>query len=113
MADSKSTDKSDVKVLVGTRKGAFILTSNEERSTWKLSDPIFLGHIIYHFVEDSRPSGTMLMAAKTGHLGPTVFRSDDGGASWKESSRPPAFPKVPEGEKGRSVELVFWLTQGH
>jgi photosystem II stability/assembly factor-like uncharacterized protein len=116
MPATKSSAKAKtVSVLVGTRKGAFVLSSNSKRTTWKQSDPIFLGHIIHHFMADTRTPGVMLMAAKTGHLGPTVFRSTDGGATWTESSKPPAFPKVEpvEGEKGRVVERVFWLTQGH
>jgi hypothetical protein len=55
----------------------------------------------------------MLLAAKTGHLGPTVFRSTNFGKTWKEASQPPAFEKVPEGQKGRVVDHVFWLTPGH
>jgi hypothetical protein len=99
-------------LLVGTRKGAFLLSSRD-RSKWDLSPPIFLGHIIYHMVADPRNSSVVLMAAKTGHLGPTVFRSMDGGKEWKEAATPPAFPKVPEGEKGRAVDNVFWVTPGH
>src|SRR5262249_244451 len=52
-------------------------------------------------------------AAKTGHLGPTVFRSTDFGKNWKEAAKPPAFPKAPEGQKGRVVDHTFWLTPGH
>jgi photosystem II stability/assembly factor-like uncharacterized protein len=55
----------------------------------------------------------LLAAAKTGHLGPTVFRSTDRGKTWKEAARPPAFPKAPEGQTGPSVAHVFWLTPGH
>lgn len=115
MPDKKpgSRAKKSVSVLVGTRKGAFILTSNSTRTTWKSSDAIFLGHIIHHFLNDTRNPKVMLMAAKTGHLGPTVFRSTDGGSTWKEASRPPAFEKVEDGEAGRVVQRVFWLTQGH
>ena len=83
-----------MKLLVGTRKGAFILTSNAARKDWKLSEPIFLGHIVNHLVPDPRQPGVMLMAAKTGHLGPTVFRSMDSGKSWKESKTPPQFRSV-------------------
>lgn len=104
--------KTATTLLVGTRKGAFLLNSND-RSKWEQSDAIFLGHIIYHMVADPRNPSVMLMAAKTGHLGPTVFRSFDSGKTWKEASSPPAFPKVPEGEKGRAVELTFWVTPGH
>lgn len=39
---------SKVRILVGTRKGAFILTSNEKRDQWKVSEPYFAGWEIYH-----------------------------------------------------------------
>ncbi|MGH7272919.1 MAG: glycosyl hydrolase, partial [Nitrospiria bacterium] len=94
-------------------KGAFMLRRDQRRQSWKLSDPIFLGHIAHHVVLDPRDNQTMLIAARTGHLGPTVFRSTDSGKTWKEAERPPAFPKVPEGEKGLVVDHVFWLTPGH
>src|SRR5512145_1830657 len=89
-----------VALLVATRKGAFILKGDGARRRWKLSAPIFLGQIVHHLVQDPRDRRTMLMAARTGHLGPTVFRSADGGKNWQEASRPPAFPKAPEGQKG-------------
>jgi photosystem II stability/assembly factor-like uncharacterized protein len=98
---------------VGTRKGLFALRPDARRRAWRLAGPQFLGHIIHHVVQDPREPRTLLMAAKTGHLGPTVYRSNDGGRNWKESSQPPAFRKVPEGEKGRAVDRVFWLTPGH
>src|SRR4029077_13920075 len=83
------------------------------RRSWKVSEPAFLGHIIHHMVLDPRDKRTLLVAARTGHLGPTVFRSTNFGKSWKEAERPPAFPKVPEGEKGLVLDHVFWLTPGH
>lgn len=83
-----------MKLLVGTRKGAFTLSGDSGRKNWQLSPPTFLGHIINHFVADPRRDGLLLMAAKTGHLGPTVFRSTDDGKTWKEAKLPPAF-KVP------------------
>src|SRR5437588_11514709 len=53
------------------------------------------------------------MAAKTGHLGPTVFRSGDRGRSWREAAQPPAFRNALEGEEARAVQRVLWLTPGH
>jgi len=100
-------------LLVATRKGAFIVRSDAARRTWKTSPPHFLGHLVHHLVLDPRDRRTVLAAARTGHLGPTVFRSTDLGKTWKESQRPPAFPKAPPGEKGRVVDHVFWLTPGH
>lgn len=100
-------------LLVGTRKGAFTLKSDANRQAWTLSDPQFLGHIIYHVVPDPRNKAHILMAAKTGHLGPTVYHSKDGGLSFQEARKPPAFPKAKDGEQGRVVDVVFWLSPGH
>jgi hypothetical protein len=98
-------------LLVGTRKGAFVLVADAERSTWATSAPIFLGHIVQHLVLDPRDRTTMVMACKTGHLGPTVFHSTDMGATWTEASRPPAF--APGDAHGRAVRTVFWLAPAH
>ncbi len=102
-----------VTLLIGTRKGSFTLKSDRTRRRWKLSAPMFLGHIIHHVVADPRDRKTVLIAASTGHLGPTIFRSTDAGKTWKEVAKPPAFPKAAEGSKGRSVGHVFWLTPCH
>lgn len=111
-ADAK-TKTDSVALLVATRKGAFILNSDNKRRKWEIKGPIFLGNIVHHLMLDPRDRRTMLMAAKTGHLGPTIFRSTDAGENWKEASKPPAFAKAPEGQKGRVVDHVFWLTPGH
>lgn len=100
-------------VLVATRKGAWLFHGDAARKTWKADGPHFLGHVISHMVLDPRDGKTLLAAAKTGHLGPTVFRSTDMGKTWKEAKQPPAFAKAPEGEKGRSVDHTFWLTPAH
>ncbi len=100
-------------VLVATRKGAWLYHGDAARRSWRVDGPHFLGHIINHLVLDHRDGRTLLAAAKTGHLGPTIFRSTDLGRSWKEAARPPAFPKAPEGQKGRTVDHTFWLTPGH
>ncbi len=108
---SKRKAPKGVTLLVGTRKGAWFLHSDSRRKTWRMEGPHFLGQVVNHFVRDTR-SGTLLMAAKTGHLGPTIFRSTDKGKTWKEAARPPAFAKVASGQ-GRAVDHTFWLSQGH
>ena len=100
-------------ILIATRKGAWLYHGDKSRQQWRADGPHFLGHIIQHLVLDPRDGRTLLAAASTGHLGPTIFRSTDMGRSWKEASRPPAFAKVPEGEKGRTVNHTFWLTPAH
>ena len=98
-------------VLVGTRKGLFVLSADTGRGRWRMAGPHFLGETVYHAVLDPRDGRTLLAAVKAGHLGPTVFRSADGGATWKEAEHPPRFPKASEG--GDAVDHVFWLTPGH
>jgi len=100
-------------VLVATRKGAWLYHGDAGRKIWRADGPHFLGHIVNHLVLDPRDGRTLLMAAKTGHLGPTIFRSTDLGRSWKEAERPPAFSKEPAGQSGRTVDHTFWLTPGH
>ena len=97
------------RLLVATRKGLWTLTSDATRRSWKLSSPTFLGHIVHHAVQDPRDGKTLLAAARTGHLGPTVFRSQDNGRTWKEAATPPAFAP----DSGRVVDHTFWLTPGH
>lgn len=102
-----------VALLIGTRKGAFILRGDKARRNWKMSDGIMIGAVVQHMVLDPRDRRTILMAASTGHLGPTIFRSTDFGKTWQEATQPPAFPKAPEGEKGISVHHNFWLSPAH
>jgi photosystem II stability/assembly factor-like uncharacterized protein len=113
MAAKGATRASATLVLVGTRKGLFVLTGDTGRKTWRLSPPHFLGHIVHHAVLDPRDGRTLVLAARAGPLGPPAFRSTDRGRTWQEASRPPAFPKVREGETGLVVAHVFWLTPGH
>ncbi|MGH7233722.1 MAG: glycosyl hydrolase [Nitrospiraceae bacterium] len=102
-----------ITLLIGTRKGGFLARSDRSRRAWTLSKPILLGHIVHHIVADPRDGRTLLMAARTGHLGPTVFRSRDRGKTWTEAKRPPAFAKAAEGQTGLIVDHVFWLCPGH
>jgi photosystem II stability/assembly factor-like uncharacterized protein len=97
-------------LLVATRKGAWIYKGDAARKQWRSTGPHFLGHIIQHLMLDPRDGKTLLAAASTGHLGPTIFRSTDMGKSWKEAVRPPAFKKQ---EGGRTVNHTFWLTPAH
>jgi len=115
-----------VTLLVGTRKGAWFFHSDPARETWRVEGPMLLGNIVNHIVRDPRgKSGTLLMAAKTGHLGPTIFRSVDKGKTWVEARVPPAFPKVDAAPKNvglgatavashpRAVGHTFWISPGH
>jgi hypothetical protein len=100
-------------ILVATRKGAWLFHGDARRKTWVADGPHFLGHNISHVQLDPRDGRTLLAAAKTGHLGPTIFRSTDLGRRWKEAQQPPAFANPAGGPPARSVDHTFWLTPGH
>ncbi len=99
-------------LLVATRKGAWLYHADAARRTWRVDGPHFLGHIVNHVVLDPRDGRTLLAAAKTGHLGPTLFRSTDLGRTWQEAVKPPAFGPAANGLAARAVDHTFWLTPG-
>lgn len=101
-----------MKLLIATKKGAFTLSADASRRKWTVGRPIQFGSAIQHFVQDPRALDNYLIAGGAGHLGPTLFRSVNGGKTFKEVKRPPAFPKK-EGGAGRVVEHTVWLTPGH
>jgi photosystem II stability/assembly factor-like uncharacterized protein len=100
-----------LQLYIATRKGIWIAKQGTDRRRWSLSKPTYLGTQCHHIVLDPRDRKTLMLASRQWHLGPTVFRSSDGGETWKEAATPPQFPK---GEpRGRAVDHVFWLTPGH
>jgi photosystem II stability/assembly factor-like uncharacterized protein len=107
------TSGSRLVLLVATRKGAWLYHGDSSRSDWRVDGPHFLGHIINQLALDPRDGRTLLAAAKTGHLGPTIFRSTDLGQTWKEAARPPAFGPARNGLGARAVDHSFWLAPAH
>src|SRR4051812_46379395 len=81
-------------LLVATRKGAWMFHGDAARRQWRADGPHFLGQIINHLMLDPRDGRTLIAAASTGHLGPTIFRSTDLGRTWSEAPKPPAFKKM-------------------
>ena len=74
---------SKVRVLVGTKKGAFVLTSDEARKQWEVSDPHFPGWEIYHLKGSPVNPNRIYASQSTGWFGQVIQRSDDGGESWE------------------------------
>ncbi|MGH9380493.1 MAG: WD40/YVTN/BNR-like repeat-containing protein [Thermoanaerobaculia bacterium] len=99
---------SGVRVLVGTRKGAFILTADGKRRDWEVSGPHFAGWEIYH-VKGSPVDPERIYASQTsGWFGQIIQRSDDGGKNWHQPGTPPGEPTttpdgMPEGESNKFV----------
>ncbi len=73
---------SDVRLLVGTRKGAFILESDEKRKQWEVSGPHFAGWEIYHMKGSPADPNRLYASQSTGWFGQVMQRSDDGGKTW-------------------------------
>jgi hypothetical protein len=73
---------SGVRVLVGTRKGAFILTSDGRREDWDVSGPHFGGWEIYHVKGSPADPDRLYASQSTGWFGQLIQRSDDGGRTW-------------------------------
>jgi photosystem II stability/assembly factor-like uncharacterized protein len=71
-----------VRVLVGTRKGAFVLTSDEGRRSWQVEGPHFPGWEVYHLAGSPADPDRVYAAPSTGWFGQVMQRSDDGGRSW-------------------------------
>jgi len=100
---------SQVRVLVGTRKGAFILTSDGKREKWDISGPHFAGWEIYHLKGSSVDPNRIYASQTSGWFGQIIQRSDDGGKTWLQPGTPPGEPTTgPEGMlKGESNKFVY------
>ncbi len=72
-----------VRVLVGTRKGAFILTSDGDRASWEVTGPLFPGWEIYHLNGSPADPDRLYCSQSQGWFGQVIQRSDDGGRSWE------------------------------
>jgi photosystem II stability/assembly factor-like uncharacterized protein len=86
---------SGVRVLVGTKKGAFVLSSDGKRETWKIDGPLFAGWEVYH-VKGSPADADRIYASQTsGWFGQLIQRSDDGGKTWAPAGNEFKYEGVP------------------
>src|SRR4051794_32895556 len=79
-----SAEMSGVRVLVGTRKGAFVLTADGTRKSWDVSGPLFPGWEVYHVAGSPADPDRLYASPSTGWFGQLIQRSDDGGATWTQ-----------------------------
>ena len=86
---------SGVRVLVGTRKGAFLLTSDEKRDQWNVSGPHFGGWQIYHLKGSAVDSNRLYASQYSDWFGQLIQRSDDGGKTWQPVGNKFVYDGVP------------------
>jgi len=100
---------SGIRVLVGTRKGAFILTSDAKRKRWDISGPQFAGWEIYHLKGSSVDPNRIYASQSSSWFGQIIQRSDDGGKTWHQPGTPAGEPvTTPDGmPKGESNKFVY------
>jgi hypothetical protein len=99
---------SRVRVLVGTKKGAFILESDGKRERWDVSGPHFGGWEMYHLKGSPADPNRIYASQTSGWFGQIIQRSDDGGKTWHQPGTPPGEPMTdasgfPRGESNKFV----------
>ena len=99
---------SKVRVLVGTKKGAFILSADGKRRNWEVSGPYFAGWEIYHLKGSSVDPNRIYASQSSGWFGQIIQRSDDGGKTWNTPGSSPEELKGPGGfPRGESNKFVY------
>nr|PZN29781.1 MAG: hypothetical protein DIU80_08745 [Chloroflexota bacterium] len=84
-----------VRVLVGTRKGAFILTADGKRERWEISGPHFAGWEVFHINGSSVNPDRLYASQSGGWFGQVIQRSDDGGRTWEPVGNEFVYDGVP------------------
>jgi photosystem II stability/assembly factor-like uncharacterized protein len=100
---------SGIRVLVGTRKGAFILTADARRVKWEVSGPHFAGWEIYHMKASPADPDRLYASQSSAWFGQVIQRSNDGGRSWEQPGANPDAPATtPDGmPAGESNKFVY------
>src|SRR5204863_1700710 len=99
---------SGVRVLVGTKKGAFILTSDGARKNWEVSGPHFAGWEMYHLKGSPVDPNRIYASQTSGWFGQILQRSDDGSKTWQPPGSNPEELKSPDGSpKAESNKFVY------
>jgi photosystem II stability/assembly factor-like uncharacterized protein len=98
---------SKVRVLVGTHKGAFILTSDGKRENWEVSGPHFAGWEIYHMKGSPVDPNRIYASQTSGWFGQIIQRSDDGGKTWHQPGTPAGEAAQPGPPKSESNKFAY------
>ena len=105
MVQSPNVKRGDVALLVGTRKGGVILSSDASRKSWSVSDMHCAGGDVFHMTYDPRDGGKVLAAVNYDVWGPEVHVSSDLGGTWSRSGGHPRFDDQSE----RNVKKIWHI----
>src|SRR5574341_2270493 len=98
---------SSIRLLVGTKKGAFILTADGKRKKWKVNGPHFAGWEMYHLKGSPVDPNRIYASQTSSWFGQVIQRSDDGGKTWFTPGSPDGLPTnefgMPQGESNKFV----------
>jgi hypothetical protein len=99
---------SRIRVLVGTKKGAFILTADGKRQKWDIAGPFFGGWEMYHLKGSPADPNRIYASQTSGWFGQIIQRSDDGGKTWFQPGTPADQTTTPDGmPKGESNKFAY------
>jgi len=100
---------SGVRVLIGTRKGAFIATADGDRKRWEITGPHFGGWEIYHMKGSAVDPNRIYASQSSSWFGQIIQRSNDGGKTWEQPGTKPGEPTTtPDGmPKAESNKFVY------
>src|SRR6266496_603031 len=99
---------STVRVLVGTKKGAFILTADGQRQNWEVSGPYFAGWKMYHLKGSPVDPNRIYASQTSGWFSQIIQRSDDGSKTWNPPRTKPKELMGPDGmPKGQNNMFVY------
>src|SRR6476661_6069069 len=100
---------SGIRLLVGTKKGAFILTSDGKRQKWDITGPHFGGWEMYHLKGSPIDPNRIYASQTSGWFGQIIQRSDDGGKTWHQPGTPKGeTTTAPDGSpKGESNRFAY------
>jgi len=96
-----------IRVLVGTRKGAFILTSDARRNKWSVDGPYFAGWEIYHVKGSPADPNRIYASQSSSWFGQIIQRSDDGGKTWSQPGSDDKVDEMPQGGMPQGVSNKF------
>ena len=108
MSDGSPARRGDVLLLVGTRKGSFIFSSEPSRRKWEMSGPYHPGADVFHLAYDHRSGGRILAAVNNMIWGPQLEYTDDLGKTWTSASEQPRF----SGDAEPTVKRLWHIEPG-